>query len=389
MKTFEYPLEELKTLLSESYESVVQRERSAFERFSEGESSIVLFGTDELSKATLAGLRKVGIEPLGFIDDYPKRCATTIDGLSVFSPQEAVRYFGHQPIYLVTKWEHGANRGFLSIKSELRKFGCAKIVPFPMLYWKYPNLFFPLLFWDLPHKLIDESALILKAFELWEDEYSKQAFVAQLRWRLWLDYECLPQKEGTAYFPVHLFCAIPNEVFVDCGAYDGDTLRTFKEMNESFKKYIAFEPDRYNYSRLQKVIEEFNDERIHAFPFAVADEGKAVPFVSLGSPKSNINPFAKEQVKAITLDQIFEDEVCTFIKMDVEGSELSALQGASDIIKRDLPILSVCVYHRDDHLWKVPLYISSLTDQYTFYLGVHENEGYEWVCYAIPKSRRR
>lgn len=70
--------------------------------------------------------------------------------------------------------------------------------------------------------------------------------------------------------------------------------------------------------------------------------------------------------------------------MDIEGSELDALVGAQELIRRANPILAVCAYHRQDHLWRVPLLIHSISDQYRFFLRPHGSEGWDLVCYAVP-----
>ena len=83
---------------------------------------------------------------------------------------------------------------------------------------------------------------------------------------------------------------------------------------------------------------------------------------------------------------LYEDQP-TFIKMDVEGSEIDALIGAQNIIRKELPILAICAYHRQDHMWRIPSLIHSFSDQYCFFLRPHLSEGWDLVCYAIPLPR--
>jgi hypothetical protein len=73
--------------------------------------------------------------------------------------------------------------------------------------------------------------------------------------------------------------------------------------------------------------------------------------------------------------------------MDIEGAEIDALNGASEAIKRFRPILAICVYHKPDHLWKVPLLISTYSDDYSLFLRPHDEEGWELVLYAVPPER--
>jgi hypothetical protein len=73
--------------------------------------------------------------------------------------------------------------------------------------------------------------------------------------------------------------------------------------------------------------------------------------------------------------------------MDIEGAELDALLGARQMIKEHTPILAICLYHAQEHLWKIPLLIQSFSDQYSFYLRRYSDECWETVCYAVPRKR--
>ena len=71
----------------------------------------------------------------------------------------------------------------------------------------------------------------------------------------------------------------------------------------------------------------------------------------------------------------------------VEGAELDALIGARLVMKKDLPILAICLYHKQEHLWQIPLYIRSTSKQYRLFLRRYSDECWELVCYAVPVSR--
>jgi len=72
-----------------------------------------------------------------------------------------------------------------------------------------------------------------------------------------------------------------------------------------------------------------------------------------------------------------------FIKMDIEGAELSALNGAEDTIRKHKPKLAISVYHKQDDLITIPAYIQSLNSEYEFYLDYYTIFGDEIVLYAI------
>ena len=69
--------------------------------------------------------------------------------------------------------------------------------------------------------------------------------------------------------------------------------------------------------------------------------------------------------------------------MDIEGAEVNALLGAEENIKKQKPKLAICVYHKPEHLWKIPLYIKKIVPDYKLYIRHHTNQEYETVCYAV------
>ena len=89
-------------------------------------------------------------------------------------------------------------------------------------------------------------------------------------------------------------------------------------------------------------------------------------------------------VNCVALDTALSGAQPTYIKMDIEGAELDALNGARGIIKQYAPVLAICTYHLQDHLWKIPLLIESMNPGYNFFLHPHLVEGWDLVCYAIP-----
>ena len=92
-----------------------------------------------------------------------------------------------------------------------------------------------------------------------------------------------------------------------------------------------------------------------------------------------------------TIDRAVGEEKVAFIKMDVEGAELEALKGAEGVIARDMPVLAISAYHRQEDLITLLPYISSLHNQkehYELYLRHHGVVQAELVLYAIPVERK-
>ena len=93
------------------------------------------------------------------------------------------------------------------------------------------------------------------------------------------------------------------------------------------------------------------------------------------------------EVECVTLDAALAEVTPTHIKMDIEGAELDALEGAREVIARHAPVLAVCSYHRQADLWRIPALIHSINSSYRFFLRPHRIEGWDLVCYAVPPQR--
>lgn len=75
--------------------------------------------------------------------------------------------------------------------------------------------------------------------------------------------------------------------------------------------------------------------------------------------------------------------------MDIEGDELKALFGSQKHIINDTPKLLISVYHKNNHLWQIPLLINSYNNNYNYYLRCYGNYLYptEIVFFAIPNKK--
>jgi FkbM family methyltransferase len=384
--------ERLEELLSEPMNEVLHREKSAFnEQTAPFEKSLVLFGAGGLGKRTLAGLRRLSIEPLAFADNNPALWGKYVNGVQVFSLQNAVKEFGQKAAFVITIWKAGSKDRMIDRRQQLLNLKCRKVIPFSYLYWKYPDIFLPYYAVDMPHKILQQADEVRNALALWADAASQQEYLAQLRWRMLMDFGSLPSPVlHEAYFPTDLVNISPEDVFVDCGAYDGDTIRElFRIRGDYFKKIIAFEPDPINYQLLHQfalTLPVNIKNRLVLHQLATGLRKSKVHIEVTGTAASTIGSGGFE-VDCVPLDEALANENHLYIKMDIEGSEIDTLIGAKNIIRKELPVLAICAYHRQDHLWRIPLLISSFSDQYLFFLRPHHLEVWDLVCYAIPLHR--
>jgi FkbM family methyltransferase len=197
-------------------------------------------------------------------------------------------------------------------------------------------------------------------------------------------------KESTTSLPACFFLK-ENEVFVDCGAFDGDTIADFlQETAGRFQYLAAFEPDAVTYPHLKERVSQLDSgvrKRIEISQKAIGRKPGVICFEATGTMLSKTGSGSCE-VPVVDLDSALAAFDPTYIKFDIEGFEPEGLMGASSLLLRTRPILALSVYHQQDHLWRIPLLMSSLLqDRYEFFLRPHGTESWDLVCYAIPAER--
>lgn len=192
------------------------------------------------------------------------------------------------------------------------------------------------------------------------------------------------------YFPEGIIVNELDEVYVDCGAYTGDNIMDFVNYSKgNFRKYYAFELSRKNYLELKKNVSENWAKYTDRFVLenkGVSDSTGVIKYEE-HDEGSKMGAEGTVDGEVIALDDYFSpEEKVTFIKMDIEGAEMHALQGTRRIISGNLPKLAVCIYHKPQDLWEIPLFIKRNWNQYNIFIRHHTDLLNETVCYAVPRG---
>lgn len=242
--------------------------------------------------------------------------------------------------------------------------------------------------------------------DLFEDELSKKTF------QLLVESKTYDNKEDTFelvpytnikemywcsedYWQSHSFESaeeMQDATVIDCGAYIGDSIIPLCDViPQGNVYYYAFEPDEENATIIRSNPEFFDAcNELHVMEYGVGNQDTKMYFELPDSKQKDAGRFVdnptgnEEMVLEIRRMDGLELDIrgTAYIKMDIEGSELSALEGAADIIKEHKPYLAICVYHRKNDLITIPLYIKSLVSDYQFYL----RGGFHTILWAIPKT---
>jgi FkbM family methyltransferase len=372
--------------------SLAAKERTAFDQHTEFHKSIAIYGCGNLGRKLAGALRDMGMPAIAFVDGNRGLWGKTVTGLPVYSIDEAARLFGRTAVIVVAVWSPGPDRRFDLIRNTLQAAGCENVVHFLPLFWKYAETLLPHYRLDLPSRLLTQRDLVTRAFQLFEDESSRSEFLVQLKWMLLGEAHAVPPGDPIedTYFPTNLFRLTEKESFVDCGAFDGDTLRSFFDRtNRVFDAVVAYEPDPTNYIKLNKYIHSLPTQmrqKICIEQCALGSVQGVARFEAMGSVSSSITTGGSIEVSLQRLDDSLQDVVPTYIKIDIEGAEVDALKGGEGVIQHYHPKLAVCVYHTQDHLWQIPLEIKRLNPDSSFYLRRYDHEFGDVVCYSLPRQ---
>lgn len=334
--------------------------------------SVILYGAGKYGRIALKNIRskypKVCIRY--FADDDLKRNNKDIEGIQVTSLNNAIAQCDEGRVIIVI-----AN---YYIKETIRKIERAG-VDLSKVFFSNEILIEPIDIMDIQERRIELS----KVYDLLEDYESKLIYRTMVESRYTYNIDVLSRTcRDHQYFPTDIFQLGQDEIFVDGGAFDGDTIDEFLGMTEGrFQAIYAFEPDYQNYSRLSV---KHRNADIKLFNMGLYSEDGVVSFSSGRGGSSVIEEEGVEKIEVCNFDALADgSKDVSLIKMDIEGSELDALKGMKETICRCRPKLAICIYHKFEDLWEIPLFIKELVPDYKLYIRNYTTYLDEIVLYAV------
>lgn len=222
------------------------------------------------------------------------------------------------------------------------------------------------------------------------DDYSRDCMYAHFYGRL--TGKDIPFKANKYSDPQYFFeefmCWKESECYVDCGAYTGDSIEEFliKMPQKIVKNYTiyAWEPDEENFKQLKRKYEK--NKNINFLCLGAYSEETQLFFMKGDGELSALSSAGDIKINVDSIDKIMGKEKATFIKMDIEGSELEALKGAKNQIMNYSPRLAICVYHKKEDLITIPQLIVNYNPRYHLYLRPHSSMPTELTLFCIPET---
>jgi FkbM family methyltransferase len=341
--------------------------------------TVVVFGAGNTSVLYQKCFELEGIHPVYYIDNSEAKQGTIFQGVPVISVEKLVtlqQTFSKPVFVLICSAQIDVCN---EIQLQLQKYG--------LIYATIDNFVF------------EKNKDSVKAVhDLLEDDFSKEVYTQIIYSRT--NNSQIPESlvSNESYFLLsHFLKHSEKEIFVDLGAYVGDTVEQYiNKKSGVFKKIYAFEPDAVNFSALEhrsarlKREWAFSDDKltlVHGGVGATTELKYFAASSNMNSARLGANFITDktknaEEVKIYSLDDYFKEQYISFIKADIESYELDMLRGAESIIKRDRPLLAVCIYHNASDMFTIPLFIKKLCNDYKLKIRHHTYDFFDTVLYA-------
>lgn len=355
------------------------------------DKKLVIWGASPFGYGVFRSFKKHGFEEyiVAFCDNCKTKWNTYIDNLKVLSYEQIKENYRNSIIFMICsdRWKKDIEKQLIDLKEQYIFVDVENnsdiYVMFKLmeLLEKSSKTSSTGINKKEFNKLIDETSLILDDEESKNTLYARINFLKTANWKSFYNINInKPQ-----YFLDDFYKLTDKEIYVDLGAYNGDTILKFINTvggGGKYKKIIAFEADKENYKLLKTNIKKNNLNNIDIYNLASWNKKTNISFDNDSSASSHIAENLDNKVQAEALDNLFLDIPITFIKMDIEGAEKESLFGTKKIIQKYKPKLAICVYHKWEDIYKIPRIIKSFVPEYKIYLRHHSYSLNETVCYA-------
>lgn len=334
-----------------------------------GEKRVVIYGAGAFGGEVLGYLQENGIRPTCFLDSFKSGHKAEIE---IIHPE---RYHDKSVIVVLAIVLDRTTRS--GVIAALSKLGYENILDGQEIRAHYVKL-------EGAHTfeyLDADVEAILRPLSYLADEESRCTYTKNIIAHLTRRYaDSAETSICEQYYLSPMLHESGTVVYVDCGAYNGDTFKRLVQRNVSLSHYFGFEPIPENFDCLVKTVSQSSVEAT-LLPLAVSNEHGFGRFKNLlGS--SGVAQDGDTDVQYARIDDIIQNSSIDFLKMDIEGDEPLALEGARNLIDRCVPELAISIYHKINHFWQIPNRLHELDLGYHFYMRTHSSACMETVLYA-------
>lgn len=316
---------------------------------------IVLYGMGDGGDKIINTLESYGIKASGVFssDGFVRR--KTFHGMPLMSYSEAKDCFGDMVVLLAF------GTGIKEVLANIQRISREQELYVPDVPVAGNTVFDT----DFARANADRLRTVYNALATDSDRFT---FESIIRYKLSGRAEYLYRCERTKDYAYSLLGLGNEEVYVDCGAFIGDTVEEFTGKVEGYSHIYAIEPDGRTYKKLTANTEGLKN--ISLINAAVSDKTGSTTFFAAGSRGSRQKSVGVETA-TVSIDTLLEGGTAGYIKMDVEGMEAEAIDGAKDTIRRHRPKMYLSCYHRSEDMFDIPLRVLSIRDDYKLHIVHH------------------
>lgn len=347
---------------------------------------VIIYPAARMARDAAEGLRRLGVEVLALGDSNPAAWPASMNGLPVLGSDQIRDMYPNVPV-LISSTVFDSE-----IAEALARKGISNVIPVGILNLALPDVFISREYSGCTEAVRNQAnhETIRRIYDSLADDESRRVYASKLLFYLTLEKPILDGicSRHPIYFEEAVHSISPSEVVVDGGAYTGDTFQDFLKASKGrFQSYYAFEPDPTNFAKLQS-LSDVDGTKVVAVEAGLARETGQLRFQATGSMAAKLlseEEAGEDIIEVVGLDEYFKGKpVPTFVKMDIEGAEMPALQGAAELISRHRPKLAISAYHHASDLWEIPALIHRLNSHYRLFFRHYTREIADTVCYAIP-----
>jgi FkbM family methyltransferase len=348
------------------------------------DQKLVIYGAGGVGKKLLGVLNKQGLKVQAFLDQRSV-AGMEIENIKVYHPDIFPDILQNAVVLIAV---HNRDADVQTIIVTLIEKGFKQILT-PVMWMDFLSKEMGDLFWlTTPAFYSNHIDEIKQGENLWADEASRSLYNASLTMRTTGDYGVLPAPDFVhQYFPLDIPAWQQPIRLLDGGAFDGDTMLAFQTAGLQIESIAAFEPDVMNFQNLAKNVKKHFKRKAFLFPCGLWSSTVQLAFTMGSGEASHVEETASSMIQVVKLDDVLFNFQPNLIKMDIEGAELNALNGAYNMICDSFPGLAISIYHQPAHIWEIPLLLQSWNLGYSFYLRSHGYNNFESVLYAIPGEK--
>lgn len=339
---------------------------------------LYIFGVGKLGQRIYDYLSQKQIKIHGFVDNSAAKQGSLFNGLNVISanqiPAGSIIYIASATYYNAI-FNQLSGLGFTKVFSHNQAF---------ILF--YGDEGFPVEMYqkELTRDLVENKKNYLAVFDLLEDAASKQVFDSLLQYRLTLNHDLINAVHTSLskeYFDNEVISLSDQEVFFDLGGFNGDSAENFiNHVDEKYKSVHIFEPDQALVDQAKERLKKYPDITYNAL--GIFDKKTTLYFDVTGGLDGIISTEGTLKIDTTTID-LYKTAEPTYIKFDVEGVEIEAINGAKETIEKQHPKLAIASYHYPKHLWEIPLLIKHINPRYKIKLRHYTDSVFDSIFYFI------